>query len=180
MEKETFGLHLVGCSAGFCLLLLAIRSKHFQSFLQTKPIHWLGKTSFGIYLSHFLMICLVDTCFIRTTASFLHRDVALILGLFLLILPLTGILAYFFYLFVDSPAVTLSHWIYFYIFRRFSRTTKPIRRPPLIQRRIWLVLLSFVLVLLIINSIPGEIGQRHCDDHSSQNTTLILNHFIAS
>ena len=145
---------------GFWLLLLCLRSSKFQSFLSKKPIHILGQISFGTYLLHYIVICLIDASFVHWTASALTRDGAVAIGLVFFTLPITLCLAYLFYIFVDGPAVEISHWISFLI---CSRWTKPIRCPSPIPLRRGLVLLLLVLVLVGISAIPGEAGKRHCD-----------------
>lgn len=157
---------------GFCLLLLCLRSQECQAFLSTKPIHILGQISFGTYLLHYIVICLVDLTFVHWIASTLGRDVAVTIGLVFFTLPITLSLAYLFYIFVDAPAVKISHWIYFLVCTRCFKMKKSIKRPVPIPLRIWLVLLLLVLVLLGISAIPGQPGHRHCDTPSTGNSTM--------
>jgi peptidoglycan/LPS O-acetylase OafA/YrhL len=155
---------------GFCLLLLALICKPFQNFLSTKPVHLLGKISFGIYLTHYIILCLVDVSFTKWTAPYLGRDLAVVIGLIFLTLPITLLASYAFYLFVDAPAVHISHWIYFTIFGRCSKLTM---RPKPLQRRIWIVLLSVVLVSILISVIPARQGNGSCSNHSFENVTTV-------
>ncbi|CAF4627340.1 unnamed protein product, partial [Rotaria sp. Silwood2] len=98
---------------GFCLLLLSMISKKIQYFLSIKIIHFLGKISFGIYLTHYIILCIVDVSFIQWTAPHIGRDLAVIIGLIIFALPIILSVSYAFYLFVDVPAVQIADWLYF-------------------------------------------------------------------
>jgi peptidoglycan/LPS O-acetylase OafA/YrhL len=154
---------------GFCLIFLSMISKQAQYFLSTKVIHFLGKISFGIYLTHYIILCIVDTTFIKCSTPHLGRDLALIIGLFIFSLPSILLISYGFYLFVDAPAVQLSYWFYFMICNRCLKLNK---RPQPIQRHIWIILLILLLVSIIIGSIPPLQGYSRCDNHSPHNMTL--------
>jgi peptidoglycan/LPS O-acetylase OafA/YrhL len=154
---------------GFCLILLSILSKNFQYFLSTKIIHFLGKISFGIYLTHYIILCIVDVSFIKWTAPHLGRDVAVLMGLLIFALPITLLISYAFYLFVDAPAVQISHWLYFAICNRCLKLKKC---PQPIKRYIWIILLTFFVISFIISSIPARQGNDKCNHNSTGNVTL--------
>ncbi|CAM4864631.1 unnamed protein product [Rotaria socialis] len=154
---------------GFCLLLLSIISKNIQHFLSTKLIHFLGKISFGIYLTHYIILCIVDVSFVHWTAPHLGRDLAVILGLFLFALPIIFSISYLFYLFVDVPAVQISDWLYFIICNRCLKLKK---RPKPIKRYIWIILVSLISISIIISAIPALQGNQRCNNQSSKNLTL--------
>jgi peptidoglycan/LPS O-acetylase OafA/YrhL len=153
---------------GFCLLFLSIISKKMQYFLSTKIIHFLGKISFGIYLTHYIILCIVDVSFVKWAAPHLGRDLAVILGLIIFALPSIFLISYAFYLFVDAPAVQISHWFYFMICNRCLKLKK---RPQPIRRHIWIILLILFLLSIIISSIPARQGNGKCDNHSDKNIT---------
>ncbi len=140
-----------------------------QYFLSTKIIHFLGKISFGIYLTHYIILCIVDTTFIKWTAPHLGRDLAVVIGLIVFALPSIFLVSYAFYLFVDVPAVQMSHWFYFMIFNRCLKLKK---RPSSIRRHIWVIFLILLLISIIISSIPALQGYDKCDNRSDQNITL--------
>jgi peptidoglycan/LPS O-acetylase OafA/YrhL len=154
---------------GFCLIFLSLISPNLQYFLSTKIIHFLGKISFGIYLTHYIILCIVDTSFIKWTAPHLGRDVAVLLGLFIFALPIILSISYVFYLFVDAPAVQISHWFYFAICHRCLKLKK---RPQPIKRYIWIILLTFFVISFIISTIPAQQGHDRCNNNSTGNRTL--------
>ncbi|CAF1486929.1 unnamed protein product [Rotaria sordida] len=164
--------------AGFCLILLSILSKKFQYFLSTKIIHFLGKISFGIYLIHYLILCIIDTSFVQWTAPHIGRDLAVILGLIIFALPIIFLLSYGFYLFIDVPAVQIADWLYFIICNRCLKLTK---RPRTIKRHVWIILLILFFISIIISSIPSLQVNQRCDNDSWKNRTLnisIYNHLL--
>jgi len=156
---------------GFCLLLLSMISKTIQYFLSTKIVHFLGKISFGIYLIHYIILCIMDMSFIQWLAPHLGRDLAVIIGLIGFALPSIVLLSYGFYLFVDTPAVLISHWVDFVVCHRCLKSKK---RPQPIRRHIWIILLSLCLITIIISAIPARHGNGRCDNHPTGNSTLTM------
>jgi peptidoglycan/LPS O-acetylase OafA/YrhL len=156
---------------GFCLLFLSMISKNIQYFLSTKIIHFLGKISFGIYLTHYIILCIVDVSFVKWTAPHLGRDVAVLIGLIVFALPSIFLISYGFYLFVDAPAVQMTYSLYFMLYNRCLKLKK---RPQPIRRHTWIILLSLFLISIIIGSIPALQGHGKCDNHSAGNTTLAI------
>lgn len=160
---------------GFCLIILSMISKNMQAFLSSKIIHFLGKISFGIYLIHYIILCVLDTSFIKWTGLHLGHDFAVILGLFIFALPIIFFFSYGFYLFVDAPAVQISYWIYFFLCHRCLKIQK---RPQPIQRYKWLILLLLFFISLIISSIPSLDGYQQCPKNFTGNLTLIVRLFF--
>jgi peptidoglycan/LPS O-acetylase OafA/YrhL len=156
---------------GFCLILLSLLSKKMQYFLSTKPIHFLGKISFGVYLTHYVILCIMDTSFVKWTGPYLGRDLAVVLGLIFFALPSIFLVSYGFYLFVDAPAVQISYWLYYMMCKRCTKSKK---RPNPIQRRIWISFLILLLISIIISSIPALQGYERCYNQTNQNLTLTL------
>ena len=111
----------------------------------------------------------MDVSFVKWTAPYLGRDLAVITGLILFALPSIFVLSYAFYLFVDAPAVQISHWFYFAIGKSCLKLKK---RPQPIRRKIWISLLAVFLISIIISSIPSRQGNARCDNHSTGNITL--------
>ncbi|CAF1418599.1 unnamed protein product [Adineta steineri] len=155
----------------FCLLILIMISKNIQNFLSTKIIQFIGKISFSIYLTHYIILCIIDTSFVQWTAPYLGRDLAVIIGLIIFALPITIFISYGFYIFVDAPAVHMSHWLYFIICNRCLKLDK---RPQPIRRHIWISLLILFIITIIISSIPARQGYSRCDKHFYENSTLTI------
>ena len=163
--------------AGFCLIFLSMISKTMQSFLSSKIIHFLGKISFGIYLTHYIILCLLDASFVKWTGPHLGYDLSVVLGLIIFGFPIIFLSAYGFYLFVDAPAVQISYWIYFLLCRRCLEVKK---RPQPIRRHIWIILLIVFFISIIICSIPSLDGYEKCLKNSTGNLTTIFFEDIGS
>jgi peptidoglycan/LPS O-acetylase OafA/YrhL len=98
-------------AAGACwIIIAAIGSDKAQNFLSLRPIAWLGKVSYSLYLVHVIVLFTI-----------LHalRARQLSIGLFCVYLPAALIAAGLFYHSVERPAVALS--------RRLGRSFRKIR-----------------------------------------------------
>lgn len=156
---------------GFCLLLLSMMSKHMQNFLSTKLVDFLGKISFGIYLTHYIILCLIDVSFVKWTAPYLGRDLAMIIGLIIFALPSIVLVSDGFYLFVDAPAVQMSYRFDLII---YNHSLKLKKRSQPIRRQTWIILLSVFFVSIITSSNPALEGNQRCTKHSTANLTLTI------
>lgn len=152
---------------GFCLIFLSIISKEIQYFLSTKIIHFLGKISFGVYLTHYIILCIVDASFVKWTAPHIGRDLAVVIGLIVFALPLIFLISYAFYLYVDIPAVQISDWLYFL---SISRCLKMVKRPKPIKRHVWIILISLSSIFIIISSIQTQSGAQKCTNSPKNRT----------
>jgi hypothetical protein len=97
--------------AGGCIMISALTWSRFQLFLSWKPVAFVGRISFGIYLTHYMVLIAVDVLAMPALLNIMSRDAAVILTLFTLILPLTLSLAYVFTLYVDSAGVEFSKFV---------------------------------------------------------------------
>ncbi|CAF1349705.1 unnamed protein product [Didymodactylos carnosus] len=145
---------------GSCLLLAVLTSSHIQRMLTLKPVHFLGKVSFGVYLIHYIVLCALDATFIQWTARYIDRDVALVLALIFLAVPITLITAYIFHVFVDVPSIQLSYWMFLGLHTGCWKlnfiNTKRTWISTATQRRMWIFLLCVLLLLIVVSAIPGS------------------------
>lgn len=93
-----------------------------QGFLAMKPMLYLGKTSFALYLTHFFIIGSLSSYLFAILAPGIGYRTAFIITL----IPsaiLIGLVAHWFTRFVDGPAIRLSGKLYRAMFR--AKTASP-------------------------------------------------------
>lgn len=91
-----------GAIGAAMVIILAINSSAFQTFLRKPFLSWLGRISFSLYLTHTIVLQIV--------VRLLHQYVPLSLSLvatLILIFPIAAL----FFRFVEMPAIQLSRWI---------------------------------------------------------------------
>jgi peptidoglycan/LPS O-acetylase OafA/YrhL len=100
-------LLIAGPEVGAVLWLASvIGSRWAQSVLENKPLLWLGRISYSLYLSHVVVIL--------TMGNLLHRIVP-ISWLLIAIFSIALILASWLFRFVERPAISLGHRLANYV-----------------------------------------------------------------
>jgi peptidoglycan/LPS O-acetylase OafA/YrhL len=99
--------HVLG--AGL-VLMVVVYSRTLKRVLAVRPLRYIGKISFSMYLIHILVIGTLTCALLRALAphmSYLH---ALTLSLVLTV-PVIWLVAHYFTRFIDTPAVKLGSWV---------------------------------------------------------------------
>jgi peptidoglycan/LPS O-acetylase OafA/YrhL len=166
--------------AGGCIMISALTWSRFQLFLSWKPVAFVGRISFGIYLTHYMVLIAVDVLAMPSLLKTMSRDDAVFLTLFTLILPLTLSLAYVFTLFVDSAGVEFSKFVVNLVFFNSPPQTEMVSnksnsssnggingfrtrffKDALISKKV-VVWSTLYLVFIVISFIPSPHGTSTC------------------
>ncbi|HWB39282.1 MAG TPA: acyltransferase [Candidatus Saccharimonadales bacterium] len=103
IEAQQFA-HIVGA---IMLVVVVLNSGALTRVLETRACQWLGKVSFGLYLTHYLVIgTLASYIFTRLYGADGFK--AALVGSIVVTLPLTFVVAHFYTRLVDIPAIALS------------------------------------------------------------------------
>ncbi len=103
--------HVLG---GVLLIVSILYFKSMQSLLSSKIFIFLGKVSYSLYVSHFLLLGSLGTyLFLRFYQHYGYNTA--FLRMIVIILPVTLLLAYFIYKFVEIPGKNLGDLFFRYI-----------------------------------------------------------------
>ena len=91
-----------GAIGAAIVIILAINSSAFQTFLRKPILLWLGRISFSLYLTHTIVLQIV----VRLLHGYVPLSLSLVATL-ILIFPIAAL----FFQFVEMPAIQLSRWI---------------------------------------------------------------------
>jgi hypothetical protein len=115
-------------TGSFLLMLSLLTFKEFQDLLSTRWAQFLGRTSFAIYLLHFIVLILADILIMPYLGPSFNkvghhdRTGAAFFTFFLVIVPVVLTASHYFYVYVDEPSIQLSKDftdLWFYSFPRF-------------------------------------------------------------
>jgi peptidoglycan/LPS O-acetylase OafA/YrhL len=98
--------HLSYVFESFIIVYLTLNSRILISFFSSKPLVFLGKISFSLYLIHILVICSF-TCFLYLQLSMLTNEIRIIVST-LISLVFLILLSYIYTITIDSFALKAS------------------------------------------------------------------------
>jgi peptidoglycan/LPS O-acetylase OafA/YrhL len=105
--------HVLGA---FLLMVVLLESARVQKIFSLRPILFLGKISFTMYLLHLIILGSFSSFVFLKLLPILGYNYS-VLSSFLISLPVIFLLSYLMYVYVDKKAVNLSHRIYELMFR---------------------------------------------------------------
>jgi Predicted acyltransferases len=100
--------HLV---ASVCIILWLILYEPAQRFFSSRPLQYLGRISFSLYLIHFIILCSFTSKLIIVCSQYLSYDL-LCLTAFTLTLILTLAISHLYSKYIDEKAIIVSKKIY--------------------------------------------------------------------
>ena len=87
-------------------------SHHLQMLLNSRPLQFIGRISFGMYLMHPPLIPVAASVYGFLMHSQYDRWTAMVLAEVFVLYPLTGLMAFAFLKFVDEPSVRVCRYLY--------------------------------------------------------------------
>lgn len=100
--------HMIGA---FLTLLAIERSQAIQGFLSTKPIAFLGKISYSVYLTHVIIVMSLSCYLFSVLIEYLSYNAAVLIT-FLATLCFLIPFAYLYYRLVDGPSISFTKKAY--------------------------------------------------------------------
>lgn len=101
---------LINGGGAWLLLLFVFLSPGAQNFLRAKPLLFLGRISYSLYLVHFVVVVLLAPYFLRAiVAAGVSGESLAYFGMFVACTAGSVILAAIYYRLVEGPTVKLSH-----------------------------------------------------------------------
>lgn len=111
--------HIIG---GFLLVYVLLASNVMQKFFSYRPMIFLGKISFSLYVFHLVIICSFSASLFEMLLPYFSYKMSFII-MFLCSLVLLLPLSYLSYKYIDLSSVKLGNKVYSYLV-----TTKPVKK----------------------------------------------------
>lgn len=132
---------------GIAVILHALTCPATKSFLSTRLVLYIGHVSFAIYLLHYIVLVLFDHWIFGGSSVSSNRP-EVVGSMLLLIIPLTLLIAYPFYIYIDAPSVKLARIFCDFVLRK----TQPALKPE--DRRLFVGMAVVWVVIVIVGAIP--------------------------